>query len=184
MTGAVVRPGAAEKAGRVRLLLLDVDGVLTDGGIVYDAAGVESKRFHVRDGHGIKLLQRAGIGVGIITGRVSAVVDVRARELGIALVRQGAADKVAAWRAILEETGLSPAQTAYAGDDIVDIPLLRAVGFSASVADAEEAVREAVDFVASRGGGRGAVREIADFILRAAGAWEAATGLDPGGEGR
>ena len=174
MSGPVVRAGAAEKAGRVRLLLLDVDGVLTDGGIIYDEEGRETKRFHVRDGHGIKMLQRAGIGVGIITGRTSRVVAVRARELGIPIVRQGATDKGDAWRAILAETGLSAEETAYVGDDIVDLPLLRAVGFSASVADAEAYVRDAVDYVASREGGRGAVREIVDFILRAAGAWESA----------
>lgn len=171
MSRPIVRRGAAKKAARVRLLLLDVDGVLTDGGIVYDAEGKEIKRFHVRDGHGIKMLKRAGIEVGIVTGRTSAVVDVRAKELGIVFVAQGAADKTESFRSILARTGLSPEQTAYVGDDIVDLPLLRAVGFSASVADAEEYVKEAVDYVASREGGRGAVREIAEFILRAAGAW-------------
>jgi len=118
MSGPVVRPGAAAGAARVRLFLTDVDGVLTDGGIVYDAAGVETKRFHVRDGHGIKMLQRAGVAVGIITGRTSEVVAIRARELGIDIVRQGVHDKVAAWREILAGTGILPAETAYAGDDI------------------------------------------------------------------
>ena len=101
MTAPIVRAGAAGKAALVKLLLLDVDGVLTDGGIVYDDGGREIKRFHVRDGHGIKMLQRAGVAVGIITGRTSGVVAVRAKELGITLVRQGATDKVAAWREIL-----------------------------------------------------------------------------------
>lgn len=167
-----VRPEAAEKAARLRLLLLDVDGVLTDGGIVYDAEGREIKRFHVRDGHGIVMLRRAGVEVGIITGRTSPVVPVRARELGIALVRQGAVDKVAAWREILAERRLLPEETGYVGDDIVDVPLLREVGFAAAVADAEEYVLSAVDYVASRPGGRGAVREIIEFVLRASGAWE------------
>ena len=175
MSGPVVRQGAAAGAARVRLFLTDVDGVLTDGGIIYDAAGVESKRFHVRDGHGIKMLHRAGVAVGIITGRVSETVAVRARELGIGIVRQGARDKVAAWREILAETGIPPAETAYVGDDIVDLPLLRAVGFSAAPSDAEPYVLDAVQFVASRPGGHGAVREIIEFLLRSRGSWDAVT---------
>ncbi|GAB4228211.1 MAG: HAD hydrolase family protein [Deltaproteobacteria bacterium] len=174
MSGPTMRAGAAEGAARVRLFLTDVDGVLTDGGIVYDAAGVETKRFHVRDGHGIKMLQRAGIAVGIITGRTSRVVEIRARELGIDIVRQGAHDKVAAWREILDGAGLLPAETAYAGDDIVDLPLLRSVGFAAAPSDAEPYVLDAVHFVSSRPGGAGAVREIAEFLLRARGSWDAA----------
>ncbi|MBI5341925.1 MAG: HAD-IIIA family hydrolase [Deltaproteobacteria bacterium] len=172
MSPPAIRPGAAEKAAGVRLFLTDVDGVLTDGGIVYDSDGREIKRFHVRDGHGIKMLQRAGVEVGIITGRTSEVVSVRARELGISIVRQGSTDKVATWREILAEKGLSPRETAYVGDDIVDLPLLREVGFSASVFDAEDYVRDAADFVSSRGGGRGAVREIIEFLLKSGGAWE------------
>jgi 3-deoxy-D-manno-octulosonate 8-phosphate phosphatase (KDO 8-P phosphatase) len=185
MSGPTVRAGAGEGAAKVRLFLTDVDGVLTDGGIIYDASGVETKRFHVRDGHGIKMLQRAGIAVGIITGRTSRVVEVRARELGIEIVRQGAFDKVAAWRGILDGAGLLPEETAYAGDDIVDLPLLRSVGFSAAPSDAEPYVLDAVHFVASRPGGGGAVREIAEFLLRARGAWDAAAAkYFPGGSGR
>ena len=175
MTAPVERPGAAARAARVTLLLLDVDGVLTDGGIVYDDGGREIKRFHVRDGHGIKMIQRAGVEVGIITGRSSGVVAIRAKELGISLVRQGATDKVAAWREILASRGISPEGTAYVGDDIVDVPLLKSVGFAAAPADAEAYVLDAVDFVSSRGGGRGAVREIVEFILRSGGRWDAAT---------
>ena len=163
---------AAEKAKKVRLFLVDVDGVLTDGGIVYDGGGREIKRFHVRDGHGIKMLQRAGVEVGIITGRTSDAVTVRARELGISLVRQGAWDKLDVWREILAEKGFSPTETAYVGDDIVDVPLMRQVGFAAAVADAESYVREAADFVSTRPGGQGAVREIIEFVLRSSGAWE------------
>jgi len=182
MSGPVVRPGAAAGAARVRLFLTDVDGVLTDGGIVYDAGGVETKRFHVRDGHGIKMLQRAGVAVGIITGRTSEVVAIRARELGIDIVRQGAKDKVTAWREILAGNGLQPAETAYAGDDIVDLPLLRAVGFSAAPSDAEPYVLDAVHFISSRAGGGGAVREIVEFILRARGSWDDLTSrYFPGG---
>ena len=174
MTAPVVRPGAAGKAARVTLLLLDVDGVLTDGGIVYDETGREIKRFHVRDGHGIKMLQRAGVEVGIITGRNSVVTAVRAKELGISVVRQGATDKVAAWREIVAQRGLPPEATAYVGDDIVDVPLLKCVGFAAAPADAEPYVRDAADFVSSRAGGQGAVREIIEFLLRAGGRWDAA----------
>jgi len=176
MTGPTVRAGAAEKASRVRLFLTDVDGVLTDGGILYDAAGLETKRFHVRDGHGIKMLQRGGVRVGIITGRTSEVVEIRARELGVGIVRQGAYDKVAAWREILAETGVPAEETAYVGDDIVDLPLLRVVGFAAAPVDAEGYVLDAVDYVASRAGGKGAVREIVEFLLRASGRWGEVTG--------
>jgi 3-deoxy-D-manno-octulosonate 8-phosphate phosphatase (KDO 8-P phosphatase) len=173
MTPPVVRPGAEEKAARVRLFLTDVDGVLTDDGIIHGSDGVETKRFHVRDGHGLKMLQRGGVAAGILTGRTSAVVPIRARELGIGIVLQGAADKLAAWREILAEQGVPPEQTAYVGDDIVDLPLLRAVGFSAAPADAEPYVLDAVDYVSSRPGGGGAVREIVEFLLRANGSWAA-----------
>jgi 3-deoxy-D-manno-octulosonate 8-phosphate phosphatase (KDO 8-P phosphatase) len=175
MSGPTICAGAREKAARVTLLLLDVDGVLTDGRLVFDADGREAKAFYVRDGHGIRLLQRAGVAVGIVTARRSAVVEIRARELGIELVCQGASDKVAVWRAICDERRLTPEETAYVGDDIQDVPLLRKVGFAAAVADAEPCVREAAHYVAGRPGGRGAVRDIADFILRAHGAWETVT---------
>ena len=185
MSGPAPGPEARERAARVTLLLLDVDGVLTDGVLVYGADGGEAKAFYVRDGHGIKLLQRAGIAVGIVTARRSTVVEVRARELGIELVYQGASDKVAVWRAICDERRLTPQETAYVGDDIQDVPLLRKVGFAAAVADAEPCVREAAHYVAGRPGGRGAVRDIADFILRAHGAWEnvAREYLDPDDHG-
>lgn len=173
MSRPLERPGAAGKAARVRLFLIDVDGVLSDGGIVYDGDGRETKRFHVRDGHGIKMLQRAGVEVGILSGRSSEAVSVRARELGISLVRQGAFDKVEAWREILRAKGVPAEQTAYVGDDIVDLPLLRSVGFAATVSDAEEYVVSAADYVSSRPGGHGAVREIIEFVLRSSGAWEA-----------
>ena len=175
MSGPMVRPGADEKAARIRLFLMDVDGVLTDGGIILDASGLETKRFHVRDGHGIKMLDRAGVRVGIITGRSSEVVSVRARELGIGIVRQGALDKVAAWREILKEQGVSPEESAYVGDDIVDLQVLRLAGFSAAPCDAEQYVLDTVDFVSSRPGGMGAVREIIEFLLKANGSWRPVT---------
>ena len=176
MSGPRVRQGAETKAAGVRLFLIDVDGVLTDGGIFFDGNGVETKRFHVRDGHGIKMMQRAGIEVGIITGRTSEAVALRAEELGISLVRQGVFDKVAAWREILGEKGISPEESAYVGDDIVDVSLLRQVGFAAAVADAEEYVLSEADYVSSRPGGHGAVREIIEFVLKSCGAWGRVSG--------
>lgn len=159
----------------IRLLLLDVDGVLSDGRIVYDANGVEIKTFDVKDGHGIKLLQRVGIEVGIITGRVSQVVEVRARELGIALIYQGAIDKLIPFREILALRNVTPEQVAYVGDDVVDLPILRRCGFAVAVADAHAEIKPYVHYVTTRCGGRGAVREVCDLILKGSGHWEAAT---------
>jgi len=175
MSEPVVRAQAREKAACVTLLLLDVDGVLTDGTLVYDADGKELKGFSVRDGHGIRMLQQAGIEVGIITGRRSEIVACRAHELGISLVHQGVDDKLGVWRTLLQDRGLAPEHTGYVGDDILDVPLLRAVGFAAAVGDAEACVVEVADYVAARGGGRGAVRDITDFVLHARGAWESVT---------
>ncbi|MBP2673522.1 MAG: 3-deoxy-D-manno-octulosonate-8-phosphate phosphatase [Deltaproteobacteria bacterium] len=175
MTGPSMRPGADEKAARVRLFLMDVDGVLTDGGIILDGDGKETKRFHVRDGHGIKMLRRAGVTAGIITGRTSEVVAIRARELGVEIVHQGALDKVTVWRRILAEQGVSAEESCYVGDDIVDLPVLREAGFSAAPCDAEPYILDAVDYVSSRPGGMGAVREIIEFVLKANGSWRSVT---------
>ena len=164
-----------QKLAAIKLLLLDVDGVLTDGRIIYDNQGNELKAFDVKDGHGLKLLQRAGIKVGIITGRSSAVVAHRAKELGIEILYQGALNKLGPYQEILAEQGLSDEQVAYVGDDVVDLPILRRVGFSATVADAVPEVPPRVDYVTTRPGGRGAVREICDLILRANGSWQELT---------
>ena len=161
-----------DKLKNIRLLLLDVDGVMTDGGIIYDANGLESKRFNVKDGHGIKMLQRYGVEVGIITGRTSIVVDNRARELGISLVYQGSLKKIDSYEEIKAKTGLEDEQIAYMGDDIIDVPVLRRVGFSASPLDGLSEVLGVVDFVATRSGGCGAVREVCDHILKARGVWD------------
>jgi 3-deoxy-D-manno-octulosonate 8-phosphate phosphatase (KDO 8-P phosphatase) len=155
----------------IRLLLLDVDGVMTDGRIIYDNNGVETKAFDVKDGHGLKLLQRAGVKIGIITGRESKVVVHRARELGIDIVYQGAKDKLVPYREILENLGLSDDQVAYVGDDVVDLPVLRKVGFSATVADAVEDIKPYVDYVSTKSGGRGAVRDVCDYLLKRSGNW-------------
>ncbi len=156
---------------RIRLLLLDVDGVLTDGRIIIDDDGRESKFFDVRDGHGIKMLLRFGIDVAFMTGRSSRVVEHRARELGVAEVHQGVWDKLACYEEILARRGLIDEEVAFVGDDIVDIPVLRRVGFSATVADAEEEVKAIADYVAVNKGGRGAVREICKSILEVQGYW-------------
>ncbi len=160
---------------KIKLLLLDVDGVLTDGRIIYDSNGVEYKAFDVKDGHGIKLVQRAGIRVGIITGRDSQVVALRAAELGIDLVYQGAKDKRVPFQDILEKLALTPEEVAYVGDDVIDIPVMRAVGFAAAVADAMEEVKPVAHMVTKRCGGRGAVREVCDHLLRESGRWSAVT---------
>lgn len=156
---------------KIKLLLLDVDGVMTDGRIIYGNDGEEVKAFDVKDGHGLKLIQRAGIKVGIITGRQSRIVEKRAAELGIDIVYQGAKVKLEPFQEILEKLSLSPEEIAYVGDDVVDLPVMRKVGFAATVADAVEDVKPYADMVTTRCGGRGAVREICDFILKESGRW-------------
>lgn len=165
----------AADLSKIKLLLLDVDGVLTDGRITYDSEGGESKSFDVKDGHGLKLLQRAGIRVGIITGRQSAIVARRAEELGIELVYQGAKDKSLPFNEIMQKLALAPEEIAYVGDDIVDLPVMRKVGFAATVADAVDDVKPFADMVTKLPGGRGAVREICEFILKESGRWPAVT---------
>ncbi len=164
-----------QKMEKIKLLLMDVDGVLTDGRIIYDNLGNELKAFDVKDGHGLKMLQRAGIQLGIITGRSSQVVEKRAAELDIEILYQGVKVKLEPYLEILAATGLADEQIAYIGDDVVDLPLLRRVGFSVTVADAVEDVKPLVDYVTSRPGGRGAVREVCDMLLRAGGHWESLT---------
>ncbi len=164
-----------EQVQSIRLLLLDVDGVMTDGSISYDNNGVETKHFHVRDGHGIKLLLRAGIEVGIITGRESDIVLKRATELGITRVFQGAKNKLEPYEQILQDTGFADSQIAYVGDDLIDLPILRRVGFAVAVADAAVEIRPWVDYITSVGGGKGAVREVCDLLLKQGGSWEKVT---------
>jgi len=160
---------------KIRLLLLDVDGVMTDGRIIFDSNGVESKFFNVKDGHGIKMLQRAGIEVGIISGRESKVVANRATELGIERVFQKATDKLSPYLRILADTGFSDDEAAFIGDDLIDIPVLKRVGFAAAPADAVAEVLPYAHFVTRNPGGWGAVREISDMLLRAQGKWDELT---------
>lgn len=164
-----------DKLSDIRLLLLDVDGVMTDGGIIYDGNGVETKIFNVKDGHGIKMLQRYGIEVGIITGRTSLVVDIRARELGIQLVYQGALKKLDSYLDVKQRTGFSDSQIAYIGDDVIDVPVMRRVIFAASPADGLLEARSVAHYVTICAGGRGAVREVCDLILKGRGFWQEIT---------
>lgn len=154
------------KAKKIKLLLLDVDGVLTDGRIVLDNQGNELKAFHVRDGHGIKMAQQAGILVGIITGRKSEVVNIRARELGITEVYQGMHEKILVYDTILNKYGLLDDNVAYMGDDVVDVGIFKRTGFAVTVADADPSVKPYVDMVTKTAGGRGAVREFINLILK------------------
>ncbi len=165
-----------ERLEKIRILLLDVDGVLTDGRIIIDANGVESKFFNVKDGHGIKMIQRAGIEVGIISGRESGVVERRASELGIRHVYQKATDKILPYREILAKTGVDDCHVAYIGDDVIDIPILRRVGFAAAPADAVSDVFPHVHFVSGKNGGCGVVREVCDLLLKSQNAWDSIAG--------
>ncbi len=159
-------------AKRIRVLILDVDGVLTDGSIILDNEGNEFKAFHVRDGHGIKMLMKAGVHVAIITGRDSKVVDRRARELGITEVYQKSYAKSVAYKQLIKKMGVSDAEVAYVGDDVVDVPLLKKVALPIVVADAVDEARHAALLVTENRGGRGAVREVCDLILKAQGKWQ------------
>ncbi len=174
----------AEKLEKIVLLVLDVDGVLTDGKIIIDDLGNESKHFHVRDGHGIKLLMRGGVDVVLLTGRRSRVVRHRAEDLGVRGIYQGAKDKAQVMGEILAERGVPGEHVAYVGDDVVDIPVFRMVGFSAAVADAPGYVKTQADYVTENKGGDGAVREVCEMILKARDAWDAVMaryGIDAGG---
>ena len=164
------------KARKIKLLLLDVDGVLTDGGIVIDERGVESKRFDVRDGQGITLLKRAGVEVAFVSGRSSGAVRQRARELGVKGVYQGIRNKAEIYQRIKKRIGLGDEQIAYVGDDIVDVPILRAVGLAITVPDGWPGTRAVVDYVTEAQGGRGAVREISELILTAQNRWKGLIG--------
>ena len=158
---------ATKSASKVRLLLLDVDGILTDGRLYFSNSGEESKAFHSLDGHGIKMLMLAGIPVGIITGRESNIVTKRAADLGIDILYQGREDKIDVLKEIIANKGIEAHAIAYAGDDLPDLPVLQAVGLSFSVPGAHPDVKGAVNAITKRCGGEGAVREITDFILNA-----------------
>lgn len=167
-------PVATERAKQVRLMIFDVDGVLTDGGLRYGVQGEILKTFHVLDGHGIKLLQQFNVKVAIISARESAIVVKRAADLGIGMLHQGVHDKRAAFEQLLTELNLVAEQCGYMGDDLIDLPVMTRVGFCASVPNAHPEVRSRAHWVSDSPGGNGAAREVCDFILRAQGHYEAA----------
>jgi 3-deoxy-D-manno-octulosonate 8-phosphate phosphatase (KDO 8-P phosphatase) len=165
---------AIARAAKVRLMIFDVDGVLTDGSLHYGVDGEVIKTFNVLDGHGIKLLQTVGIMTAIISARKSDIVARRAADLGILHLRQGVHDKRTAFEHLLAETGVDASACGFIGDDVIDLPVLSRAGFAASVPDGHPEVRARVHYVTQAAGGRGAVRELCDFLLRAQGSYEAA----------
>lgn len=165
---------AAARARAVRLMVFDVDGVLTDGKLYYNDAGEEFKAFGTLDGHGIKMLMASGVKAAIITGRSSGVVAHRAKNLGIEHVRQGMHEKGGALLELARSLSIDPAHCGFMGDDVVDLPAMRRCGFAAATQEAPEIVRKHAHFVASRPAGTGAVREVCELIMRAQGTLDAA----------
>jgi 3-deoxy-D-manno-octulosonate 8-phosphate phosphatase (KDO 8-P phosphatase) len=168
---------AIERARAVKLIIFDVDGVMTDGTLFLADDGQEYKGFNSLDGHGLKMLKNTGVELGIITGRNSQLVIHRARNLGITHLHQGAHDKLAVYRQLLGDLGLSPEQTAFMGDDVVDLPVMRRVGLAIAVPAAPDLVKAHSHYVTRREGGRGAVREACEFIMRAQGSFDAQMAL-------
>lgn len=160
------------KAAAVRLLLFDVDGVLTDGVVLMHSDGSESKSFHIRDGAALVWAQRAGLSVGLLSARASGATTHRAAQLGIRIVAQGVGNKAEAYEAIRRQSGLEDGAVAFMGDDLLDLPVLTRVGLSAAPADGAAEVRSQVDWVSQSPGGRGAARELIELVLRAQGRWD------------
>lgn len=158
---------------KIKLLIMDVDGVLTDGGIIIHSDGTESKRFHVMDGHRIKMWQRAGLEAAIISGRQTEATTLRAEQLGIIRTLQGRKEKLSAFEELLSATGCSADEVACVGDDLMDIPLIKRVAFGVAVANAAEELKQTADYVTSRNGGDGAVAEVIEVILKNTGQWNA-----------
>ena len=167
-----VSSSLAAKASRIQLILLDVDGVLTDGAVVFHADGSESKAFHIRDGAGIVWAQKAGLTVGLLSARSSGATAHRAAQLAVRIVEQGVRSKLTTYERIIRDAKVEDASVAYMGDDLLDLPVLGRVGLSAAPADAAPEVRERVDWVSTLNGGRGAVRELIEVILRAQNKWD------------
>ena len=157
---------------QIKLLILDLDGVLTDGTIQLHADGTESKRFHVQDGHGIKMWHRAGLEVAIISGREAKVTDLRAEQLGIQHVLQGRKKKLPSFQSLLSDLHLRQEQVAYIGDDLLDLPLVRRAGFGVAVANAVQELKEEANYITHASGGHGAVREVIEYILKRTGQWQ------------
>lgn len=163
---------AEERARTIRLVVFDVDGVLTDGGLWYGKDGEVMKRFDVKDGHAIVLARLTGLPVAVLTARTSAIVETRAKELGVAKVFQGRKEKGPALEELCRELGVASSETAYMGDDVNDLPAMARCGLTACPADAVAEVRAAVHFVSSRPGGHGAARELLELVLRQTGRWQ------------
>jgi len=161
-----------EKAARIRLVIFDVDGVLTDGSLFYGDDGQEYKAFHSKDGHGMKMLQSTGVQIGIITARTSRVVEVRMASLGIAHVYQGQLEKLPAYEELKCDTGMSDEQIAYVGDDVVDLPILTRVGLAVAVADSHPLVLRHAHWQTPAPGGRGAARQVCELLMEAQGTLE------------
>jgi 3-deoxy-D-manno-octulosonate 8-phosphate phosphatase (KDO 8-P phosphatase) len=156
----------------IKLLAMDVDGVLTDGTLIINSDGSESKTFNTLDGHGIRLWQRAGYKVALISGRISAPTRNRAQQLQIEYLFEECHHKLPVYERLLKQVGLTPEQTAYIGDDLMDLPIIRYVGFGVAVANAVDEVKRHADYVTTRKGGSGAVREVIEYILKNTGKWE------------
>ena len=165
-------PDALDRARRIKLMIFDVDGVLTDGRLWYAADGREIKSFHSFDGHGVKMLVGSGVACAVLSGRKSAAVAARAREIGITLVRQGIAQKREEFARMLKRLRLQPGAAGYMGDDLVDVPVLRRCGFACAPREAPETVRQCAHYVASAPAGFGAVREVCEFVMHAQGTLE------------
>ncbi|MCL7420976.1 MAG: 3-deoxy-manno-octulosonate-8-phosphatase KdsC [Methylobacter sp.] len=161
-----------EKARKLKLLILDVDGVLTDGKLFFDNEGNEYKAFHARDGHGIKLLRQTGVEVAVISGRKSNSVALRMKNLGIEYVYQGHENKIAAFNEIIDKLRITPDQAAHVGDDLLDLPIMTRVGLAIAVNDANFAVKQRADWYTRLPGGHGAVREVCDLIMQAQGRFD------------
>lgn len=164
-----------ERAARVKILVLDIDGVMTDGRIIYSIYGDELKFFDVQDGFGITLLNKAGIKSVIVTAKKSRIVKLRARDMRVAKAYQGHHDKLVPFAKLLRKFRVKPEEVCFIGDDLIDVPVLKRVGFAVSVPNAVEEVRQSAHYVTHRPGGRGAVRELCDMILKAQGKWESVT---------
>jgi len=165
---------AATRAARVKLMIFDVDGILTDGSLHYGPDGETIKTFNVLDGHGIKLLQSSGVATAIISARKSSIVARRAADLGIQHLFQGVHDKRSAFEQLMEQTGVAAEACGFVGDDVIDLPILLRVGFAASVPNAHAEVKARVHYVTQISGGSGAARELCDFIMQAQGSYAAA----------
>lgn len=176
-----IDPALRSRVLPVRMMIFDVDGVLTDGRVIYHDDGSEIKAFDVQDGHGIKLLQRAGLEVALITGRACRAVEHRARGLGIQRVFQDAKVKLEVYQRILAETGLKDEEVGYMGDDLIDIPVMRHVGFAVAVPNASSHVLPYAHYVTKASGGWGACREVCELILHVQGLWESVTARYFGG---